>query len=582
MKMFQTPSPVEASQYTGYVHNCTRNAACELPFLAALPAVSALQTYVDFGADLPGDFEFTLIDHCTGATEQIVPSEYVVGQTPELGYYGVFRLFNNPATPVTAFVVYLQAGGKTFFTQMLMVEPCAPLTKVKACYPQAATVTGFDVNGIYYGLPFGGASAGDGNIRYFHTAWVRNGKLRELSNKATFKSSIYINFRTTVEKIHQFEPGEVVAKWFKDVLLGVYTRGAISVNDGPVYIVSDLNFEAINDDDLSWKPYAQVKETFNLYFGCDDGLCEECCTPSVTNAQATPGGEPDPSDSGSEPGSASGSDSGGGSISDSGSASASDSGEGSISDSGSVSESGSEPGPLGLRLRWSEAAYAEAAAITLEEWNTAFDTGVQATAPFSSVELIPGNFETILYGAENLQVVPSIFEGAFIEGCYDDAGCVIFLGDAVFRDSTIIEVVFPACTSFANNAFNGAAFLQYVTAPVLDVAGVSCFEGCVSLGEIALPAVTAIGGSCFYGCSSLGTVDIPNCVTINGFAFRGVNSLTNLDARSSVPFGTTPGDDFVFFEMAGATVTITIAASEISDLDILAVTSTNSVTLIQV
>lgn len=290
--MITTPTAVAANQYPAYVHNCLRNAACERSFSAPLPGIPYLQTYVDYGSSIPETMEWTLIDICTGDTEQIVPSNYVVGQTPEGNWYGVFKYFNSPANPVTTFVVYLSAfvdnGGpylveRTWFTEMMMVDPCDPLMKIKSCQPEQATITGFDVNGVYYGLPVNLDFFGISEVRYFHIAYVRQGKVREMNNKATFKSSLYRTFRTTVEKIHQIET-ELVPKWYKDVLLAIYARGAVQIDDGTTYLVSDLNFEALNDDDLTWKPYAQLKETFRLFYGCDDSECIECCSPIVLDA----------------------------------------------------------------------------------------------------------------------------------------------------------------------------------------------------------------------------------------------------------------------------------------------------------
>lgn len=277
-----------ANLYKGFVHNCLRNAACEGPYTAPLPTVSDTQLYADFGAVQPTTMEFTFIDHCNNTTEQIFPAQYTVGQTPEGGWYGVFRDFNNPAVPFTAFVIHLSinGGAQTYFSEMLSTEPCGPLMKIKSCHPEGATTTGFDVNGVYYGLPQG-AYLGTG-IRYWHIAWVRNGKVRELNDKATFKSNLYSNFRTTIEKTHLIQT-EIVPKWYKNVLLAIYSRGALSVDEGQIYLVNDLAFEAINDDDLQWKPYAQLKETFRLFYGCDDARCESCCNPTLISVQINDG-----------------------------------------------------------------------------------------------------------------------------------------------------------------------------------------------------------------------------------------------------------------------------------------------------
>lgn len=304
MKMIATPSPADMSEYITHVHNCTRNAACELPYLAPIPAVSFLQLYVDFGTFQPAMVEFHIVDHCSGnPPEQIFPSNYVIGQTPEGGWYGVFKYFSNPVNAMNGFVIWLAATNsgmqtRTFFSQMIAIETCVPIMKIKACQPELATTTGFDVNGVYYGLPQG-SFLGMESIRYFHIAWVRMGKVRELSNKAIFKSSFRRNFRTTIEKLHIVE-NELVPKWYKDQLLAIYSRGVVQIDDGQTYLVSDLAFDPINDDDLTWKPFAQLKETFKLFYGCDVSECFECCSPSVISAAVvssdTPpdSGEPGP------------------------------------------------------------------------------------------------------------------------------------------------------------------------------------------------------------------------------------------------------------------------------------------------
>lgn len=290
MKMIPTTGAAPINQFQAYVHNCKRNVACEPAFAAPLPGVPYLQLYVDFGQYQPLTFEIQLQDMCdTGHSEQIFPSNYIVGQTPEGNWYGVFKYFNDVVTPVTNFVAWLSSlvdaptglTEKTFFSELLTIDPCDNLMKVKSCQPEGATITGFDVNDVYYGLPANVDFLGLAGVRYFHIAYVRRAKVRELSNKATFKSSLIRNFRTTIEKTWQLE-SEIVPQWYKDVLLAIFARGAIQIDDTTTYLVSDLNFEALNDDDLRWKPFAQLKATFRLYFGCDSSECVECCSPTVT------------------------------------------------------------------------------------------------------------------------------------------------------------------------------------------------------------------------------------------------------------------------------------------------------------
>lgn len=297
MKLIPTTAAAPITDWPAYVHSCQRHAQCEPKYAAPLPGVPYLQVYVDFGAYEPLAFEVWLQDACVpGHTEQLFPSNYIAGRTPEGGWYGVFKYFDAPFTAVTDFVVWLLAVQDTpagpveatWFSELLSVEVCQPLTKIKSCHPETATTTGFDVNGLYYGLPVNEDQLGYDGVRYFHVAWVRKGKVRETSNKATFTSNFVRNFRTSLERTWLLQT-ELVPRWYKDVLLAIYLRGAVQVDDGMTYLVSDLAFEPINDDDLTWKPYAQLKATTRLYFGCDASECVECCSPQVISATAVGG-----------------------------------------------------------------------------------------------------------------------------------------------------------------------------------------------------------------------------------------------------------------------------------------------------
>jgi hypothetical protein len=299
MKMIATGTDAPALDYNQYIANCTRNAACEPAFSAPLPGIPYLQLYVDFGQYQPATYEIILQNTCSQwHTAQLFPGNYVVGQTPEGNWYGVFKYFKTPTAPpvITNFVVWLSAyldtpAGlieRTWFSQQIQIDPCARLMKLKACYPEGSTDTGFDHSGLYYGLPVGDDYLGMEGIRYYHIAYVRQGKVRDLPPKATFKTNLVRNFRTTLEETWQLEH-ELVPKWYKDLLLAIYTRGAVQVDDGTPYLVSDLAFEGIEEKDFRWKAWAQLKKVTRLYFGCDDSVCSDCCSPTVLDAIAIGG-----------------------------------------------------------------------------------------------------------------------------------------------------------------------------------------------------------------------------------------------------------------------------------------------------
>lgn len=295
--MIPSGSNAPVTDWADYIANCNRNPACEPSYSAPLPGVPYLQLYVDFGQYQPVTYEIILQDICNQAhTEAMIPGTYVVGQTPEGGWYGVFKYFTPPVTAVTKFVVWLSAmvdtpAGlieRTWFSQQMQVETCLRLMKLKACYPEGATYTGFDHQGTYYGLPDGDDYLGTPTVRYYHVAYVRTGKVRDLPPKATFTSNLRRNFRTSIEESWQLE-FELVPKWYKDQILAIYGRGAVQVNDGTTYLVSDLAFEGIEENDAQWKAWAQFKKTSRLYFGCDNSVCGDCCSPTVISAEALDG-----------------------------------------------------------------------------------------------------------------------------------------------------------------------------------------------------------------------------------------------------------------------------------------------------
>jgi hypothetical protein len=292
MKMIATNGAAPITAYSQYLHNCLRNTKCEPSWSAPIPELPVLQLYVDFGAYKPVMYAIYLQDLCDlDHIEQVFPANYVVGQTPTGKWYGVFKYFHPPAINVTTFTAWLDVfvdapGGmveQTYFSEQMVVEPCQQLTKIKACQPAGATTTGFDVNGLYYGLPVNADYLGNNEVRYFHIAYVRMGHVKMLPPKVTYSSSLFRTFRSEVEQSWQLQ-GELVPQWYSLVLLAIYSRGALTVNDGDVRLVKELAYEAINDDDLTWRAYANLIETTRLYFGCDDSVCTECCSPILRSA----------------------------------------------------------------------------------------------------------------------------------------------------------------------------------------------------------------------------------------------------------------------------------------------------------
>lgn len=275
--------------YPRVIKNCNLS-PCEVPYRAPLPELAYMQFFVDFGTVQPILIQITAIDTCGGlAEEQLFTQDYVVGQDAEGRWYGVYRFFFETVHDFTCFVVHVRTvfqdgSERVWYSQEFCIEVCQTLTKVKACMPEQATATGYDVNGVYYGLPQGMTTLGIPLVRYFNFVFVREAKTRELSNKITFSNNLLSNktFRSQVDKIFQFE-FELVPQWYKDLLLAIYARGTIEIN-GQIWNVTELAFEGINEDDLRWKAFAQLTQVVRQFFGCDTSECIECCTPQVLDA----------------------------------------------------------------------------------------------------------------------------------------------------------------------------------------------------------------------------------------------------------------------------------------------------------
>lgn len=275
--------------YSQVIHNCNLS-PCEKPYTAPLPELAYMQFFIDFGTVQPLAIQITAIDTCSGAIEeQLFTQDYVAGQDAEGRWYGVFRYFFETLFPFTCFVIhvrvlFMDASEAVWFSEEFCVEDCLPLTKLKACMPEGATATGYDVNDVYYGLPQGATTLGIPLVRYFHIVFLREAKVRELSNKITFVNNLLSNktFRSQVDKVFQLE-SEMVPQWYKDLILAVLARGTVEIN-GRQYNVTELAFEGVADDDLLWKPFAQLTSISRQFFGCDTSECIECCTPQVLDA----------------------------------------------------------------------------------------------------------------------------------------------------------------------------------------------------------------------------------------------------------------------------------------------------------
>jgi hypothetical protein len=233
---------------------------------------------------------------------------------------------------------------------------------------------------------------------------------------------------------------------------------------------------------------------------------------------------------------------------------------------------------LPLRMLFSNISEVDAIigdSANVSDWNTYFDLPSFGT-PFTSVS-VTGD-EVKLYGGSNIIFKQHLFDQADQLGTYlleidDQAGCVIELEYSVFGDGSnngcydLAYVNFPNVTIAADYALGyvgSYAVASTISLPNLITAGSTCFEGCTSLTTIDLPSLTTVGHGCFQYCTSLTTINIPSCTNLGG----------------------TVGDNNVFFNISGNTITLTVPSALMTadagnpDGDIVYLQANNTVTIV--
>jgi hypothetical protein len=134
--------------------------------------------------------------------------------------------------------------------------------------------------------------------------------------------------------------------------------------------------------------------------------------------------------------------------------------------------------------------------------------------------------------------------------------------------------------------FSNLSNLTTVNLSSLTAAPISFFFNCVSLTTISLPALTAAGNSCFSNCINLTNVDLPVLTIIETGGFLNCTSLTSINLPSCTNLGETVGVDFVFQDVSGNNITLTIPSALMTanagnpDGDIQYLQANNTVTVI--
>jgi hypothetical protein len=236
-------------------------------------------------------------------------------------------------------------------------------------------------------------------------------------------------------------------------------------------------------------------------------------------------------------------------------------------------------------------------------WNTYFELPDYGNE-FTSVT-VEGNVVQ-LSGGSNITLKESLFDqgdqlGTYLLEVDDQLGCIVELEYNVFGTDdygdgcpNLTSVRLPSATTIGDNAFQDCTSLTTIDLPSAISIGTtnrsssSAFRKCTSLTTIDLPSATTIGGGAFNQCTSLTTIDLPSATTIGDNAFQDCTSLTTIDLPVCTNLGDTTGDDIVFFDILGNTITLTVPISLMTadsgnpDGDIVFLQDNNTVTVVTV
>lgn len=278
------------SNYSSYSNNCTKN---QYPYKIPVNTLQDVQLYIQIGGIKPEAIQYELIHTCGalgGTVEALTAPDYVIGQSSDNYWYGVFKNFSNPANTPTCFVIAITLTitgvDYIYFSDEYCVESCIPLIEIKGCYGNLDSAISFDRQGIYFGVHAGeGTSLGDETVKYEHKLLLRYAEVSLSAIKKTFKQGRTRNFRTETEDIYGFL-AEWVPEWYIREIGSVFDRGEIYF-DGTKYLVEGVAFEKIDDCKRTWKPTATLKESYYQSFSCEADPCAPasptCCNPlSVT------------------------------------------------------------------------------------------------------------------------------------------------------------------------------------------------------------------------------------------------------------------------------------------------------------
>ena len=244
-----------------------------------------------------------------------------------------------------------------------------------------------------------------------------------------------------------------------------------------------------------------------------------------------------------------------------------------------------------LKLTWDDIANVPVAnALSVSDWNTLFDLPTNGNA-FQFVFIDPMNANTIvLANGSNITTVNSLFDSNNNILSVEDLGSIVVLGGSTFFNSTIQSFSSTSVTTLVGANFYQCASFTSVVIPLATSIGNDTFSG-TALTSIDLPNVITAGNYSFTNTYFVTSVNLPALTTINPFALQSCGTsaaLLSINLPSCTDLGGTVGDDSVFFNIIGQTITLTVPAALMTcdagnpDGDIVYLQANNTVTVVTV
>lgn len=240
-----------------------------------------------------------------------------------------------------------------------------------------------------------------------------------------------------------------------------------------------------------------------------------------------------------------------------------------------------------IELFWDDIANVPVTnATNLTDWNNFFRLPTYGN-PFTSVS-VSENAVT-LWGGSDIFIQQQRFAyNLNLLAITDNDGCITKVGEMAFFhcDNANTFVMKGLITLFGVGSFGYCGMGQLFDFPLLETTGTVSFQNCICY-EFSFPSLRNVGTSCFQDCETT-IFNFPNVTDIAFFGFLRCTAMQTCYIPSCVHLGETVGYDYVFSQITGNSITLTVPSALMTcnngerDGDIQDLQNNNTVTVVVV